>query len=96
LVDEGFCDSHAELSKQTDRWRGTSASRGYDRQWRNVRERVLQRDKYLCQRCLRAKRVTPAAEVHHKLKLAEHPELRLIESNLESLCIPCHKEADRK
>ena len=78
----------ARLKRKTyaDR-RGTRTQRGYDNTWLKVRRMKLKRDP-LCEDCL--PHVTPAREVHHKEKIAKRPELRLVLSNLMSLCIPCH------
>lgn len=59
--------------------------------WRKLRVQALERDHYLCQECLRRRRVTPATEVHHIKPLEKFPELGLTLSNLESLCWPCHE-----
>jgi len=59
--------------------------------WRDTREYILKRDKYLCQDCRE-----PAEEVHHIVKLT--PEnindmtIALGENNLVSLCRNCHKK----
>lgn len=60
--------------------------------WRRLRLLALQRDHYLCQACLRRKKITPATEVHHVKELEDFPELGLDLSNLESLCWYCHEE----
>lgn len=73
-----------------DAWRGSAASRGYDADWRRIRLLALERDHHLCQACLRAKRAVRATDVHHKVSIAEAPELRLVLDNLESLCHGCH------
>lgn len=60
------------------------------KQWKDVREYVIRRDKYLCQRCGR-----PAEEVHHIIHLT--PEnihdnnIALSADNLISLCRDCHQ-----
>lgn len=69
---------------------GSASSRGYDRQWRNVRARYMA-DFPLCEDCEQAGRVTPAAQVHHKRTITEAPHLRLDRDNLRSLCVPCHQ-----
>ena len=56
--------------------------------WKQIREFVLMRDKYLCQKC-----GSPASEVHHIIPVTEdnisfgetHTE-----DNLVSLCRDCH------
>lgn len=57
--------------------------------WDTLRRRILARDKGLCLLCLAAGRVGAAREVDHRKPIAEggtdHP------SNLQSLCVDCHK-----
>ena len=65
----------------------------YDgRAWRDKRRYILQRDRYLCQRCLRSGRLTPATMVHHIKPLEEYPEYSLDDKNLISLCNTCHEQ----
>ena len=59
--------------------------------WRKIRLLALQRDHYLCQECLRQKRITQATEVHHLVPLEDDPSLGLELSNLQSLCWNCHE-----
>lgn len=59
--------------------------------WRKLRVLALQRDHYLCQECLRQKRIVKATEVHHIKPIADFPELALTLDNLESLCWDCHE-----
>lgn len=72
-----------------ERYRGSASSRGYDHQWRRVRAAFLLSHS-LCKHCEIRGQVTAADEVHHKLKVADRPDLRLVWSNLEALCKPCH------
>ena len=60
--------------------------------WRRTRRMVLQRDHYLCQKCLSKNRITKATEVHHIRELEDFPLLALDLSNLVSLCWDCHEE----
>lgn len=53
------------------------------------RARILRRDCGLCQACKRKGLVTPASEVDHIASLGRHGTND--DSNLESLCVPCHK-----
>jgi 5-methylcytosine-specific restriction protein A len=47
-------------------WHKTSRHvRGYGAGWDRTRARILDRDKHLCQVCLKAGRYTPATEVDH-------------------------------
>ncbi len=72
-----------------DRWRGSAASRGYDAAWKKFRLGFL-RSNPLCGDCSKAGFLTPATEVHHIRKLREHPEFRLIGSQVMALCRRCH------
>ena len=88
-----FCARHAvdkNVIRPYDRWRGSPASRGYDADWRRVRLEALRRDHYLCQDCLERGDLTAATEVHHLIPIELAPHLRLVLSNLRSLCKPCH------
>ena len=71
-------------------WADRDGSGRGGRPWRRIRERVLQRDGYLCQACRTKGRVTPAGEVHHVVALSrggtDDPD------NLLSLCGPCHQQ----
>lgn len=60
--------------------------------WRRTRRLALQRDKYLCQKCLNARRFVTATTVHHLQPLEHRPELALVLENLQSLCHKCHEE----
>ena len=60
--------------------------------WRHLRVQALRRDHYLCQECLKKKRIKKATEVHHIKPLEDHPELALDLDNLTSLCWRCHEE----
>ncbi|OHV13000.1 HNH endonuclease [Kushneria phosphatilytica] len=84
----GYCESHAHMATGWNQRRRGRSGRG-GRPWRRKRESVLQRDRYLCQHCLRAGRATPATEVDHITALAEGG--RDDESNLEAICSACHQ-----
>ena len=88
-----FCSAHAVSLRATrpyDAWRGSSASRGYDAEWRRVRVQALERDKYECQHCKLRRIAKRATDVHHIIPVVEAPHLRLVLSNLLSLCHECH------
>lgn len=65
--------------------------RGYDSSWRIVRKEHLQYNP-LCLDCLKEGRYVPGQEVHHIIKLADHPELRDVSGNLMTLCKSCHSK----
>ncbi|WP_242847225.1 HNH endonuclease [Desulfosporosinus acididurans] len=48
------------------------------------------REHPLCEDCLEQDALTPSREVHHKKKVRDFPELRLVKSNLRALCKSCH------
>ncbi len=89
----GYCD-RCQGTATTKRWsqhhKGrTTEQRGYGSQWKIIREQVLTRDKNLCQPCLRNGVATPAKQVDHIIAKALGGNDD--ESNLEAICIECHK-----
>ena len=62
--------------------------RGYGTKWEVIRERILKRDKGLCQNHLRQAIVKQASCVDH-IKAKAHGGTDE-DSNLESLCWSCH------
>lgn len=61
------------------------------KEWQNVRQTILMRDKYICQVCGK-----PAEHVHHKIHLSMSnvydPSVSLNPDNLVSLCKSCHDD----
>lgn len=57
------------------------------RPWRRKRERIFLRDGYTCQCC---GRVTHELELDHIVNVAQGGTED--DSNLQSLCVPCHKK----
>lgn len=55
-----------------------------------VRSRRLKMDRYLCQMCLKANRVTNATLVDHVIPIRVDPSRRLDMTNLQSLDVTCH------
>lgn len=92
LVDKGYCSLHARsVAMQKEKWRGSAASRGYDKAWAKVRAQALKRDNYCCKRCERRGIVRLAVEVHHIYKVATHPQFRLVLRLVVSVCRECHE-----
>lgn len=60
--------------------------------WRRKQKAILRRDHYQCQLCKRFGRISEATIVHHKLELAEYPELAMDDDNLVSVCRKCHNK----
>lgn len=91
MVTNGRCPRH---SRVRDEFRGSAARRGYDREWRRLRQQQLN-DYPLCADCEAAGRLQAAEEVHHRYPIAARPELRLDRGNLMSLCKSCHSRRTR-
>ena len=62
--------------------------------WLNIREIALDRDNYLCRRCVRLSKVrpNPAVIVHHIIPITKDFTKALKLDNLESLCLECHNK----
>jgi 5-methylcytosine-specific restriction enzyme A len=77
------------------------------KEWRKLRLKAIQRDRFECQHCKRKGKVTTRQtinkygkptkmEVNHIKPVRTHPHLALVLDNLEYLCIDCHNIADGK
>ena len=80
------------LSKQSkgsacDRFRGSSADRGYDHTWRKLRLQALIRDMYVCQMC--GKPAGKSAHVDHIIPKSRGGKDEM--SNLQTLHAVCHQ-----
>ncbi|NFA43377.1 HNH endonuclease [Clostridium botulinum] len=81
-------------STLADRFRNTQA-------WRDKKKGIKDRDKHLCQICIRnlysthGRIYNAKVEVHHIVPLNEDYQLRLTGSNLICLCPYHHKLAER-
>lgn len=60
--------------------------------WRKIREVALVRDNFLCQDCLKEKKIIQAEHVHHIKEVKDAWELRYDLDNLISLCQSCHNK----
>ena len=85
----GYCESHKSEGWKQYKPGQSRHQRGYGSKWDAIRERVLKRDKGLCQLCLRAGVVREAKTVDHIIPKAHGGTDA--DSNLQSLCWPCHK-----
>ena len=100
LTTERYCIEHAHLAEQQNRER----HRYYDQhkrdkqaaafyksvEWQRARQQRLMMDNGLCQDCLLEKKITPADLVDHVKPLRLFWHLRLVLSNLRSLCYRHH------
>lgn len=85
-VSNGHYDKHFR-NKERDRFYHSTA-------WKKARKLALIRDCYLCQECLRQKRITKADMVHHIVEVKDDLTKALTLENLVSLCNPCHNKQD--
>ena len=70
--------------------RKTSHQRGYDKRWRKLRDKYIN-DHPMCEHCEARGDSVPAREVDHIIEFSGvDDKKRLDESNLQSLCRPCH------
>lgn len=65
------------------------------RKWDKTRKKALERDHYLCRVCFaQGKYNLDRVEVHHIIPLAEDAGQAYDQSNLITLCIRHHKDAE--
>jgi 5-methylcytosine-specific restriction endonuclease McrA len=67
----------------------SAAARGYDKDWRELRNAHLAEEPY-CRHCAQRGIERWAQTVDHIESIREAPERRLDDTNLQSLCWPCH------
>lgn len=67
----------------------------WSRQWREKRNQIVERDKYLCQVCKANDKFTyNNLEVHHITPLEDDFDMRLDDDNLITLCEEHHEQAE--
>lgn len=90
----GYCETHQKehASDSWEAYRGGKSrhERGYGRPWDIRRARILERDKHLCQDCRDEGRAVKATTVDHIVAKAHGGTDD--DSNLRSLCWPCHRK----
>lgn len=85
----GYCEEHRNTGWENHQQGKSRHERGYGSKWPLIRKRILNRDKHLCQACLREGRAIPATTVDH-IKPKSHGGTD-DDANLEGLCWPCHR-----
>lgn len=73
----------------TEQERLNGQNRNHDLQTHNWRKNIFERDRYVCQFCLK---VGCRLNAHHIHNYADHKDLRFDIDNGITLCITCHKE----
>lgn len=104
LTTDKYCTKHKHLEEQDQHltynyYNKTRNDKEYTdfyktKEWKKVSNLVTLRDLGLCQQCKREGRTTIADMVHHIKPLKKAFHLRLVQSNLESLCFNCHNKID--
>src|SRR5699024_9732919 len=91
LLGVSFMQQVSLVSKWTDE----QARRFYkSTTWKYKRLEILKRDNYECVHCKEQGRLTThhdaTLEIDHIKELKDYPQLRLTNSNLQTLCRTCH------
>ncbi|WP_307719868.1 HNH endonuclease [Paenibacillus sp. 598K] len=87
LVDKHrYCKKH---QRESDKRRGTSASRGYGHRWRLARDRYLA-EHQLCVACMQSGTISAATVVDHIKAHKGNEVLFWSEANWQALCSSCH------
>lgn len=90
LVEWGYCPVHRK-QRTNDYHRGNSSDRGYDYDWQRLRLRYLTANPLCANLFALHSAPVSATTVHHIQDVRKRPDLRLVWSNLESLCRDCHE-----
>ena len=87
----GYCDVHKGLASNWNAYhKGKNRhQRGYGAAWDKLRKHVLERDKYLCQQCLKKGIATEATDVDHIQPKSRGGGDEW--TNLQALCSKCHR-----
>jgi 5-methylcytosine-specific restriction protein A len=75
----------------TDRFPRHSKKVTRTRRWRILRAAILERDGWRCTDC----GARGPLEVHHELRVKDHPEAAFDPATLKSLCRACHTRRTR-
>lgn len=90
LTDSRFCAAHTKEEQQVqDRWRGSSAQRGYGHAWRKARAGYL-RSHPLCETCRDEGRRVTANVVDHIEPHRGDQDKFWDYDNWQAMCTPCH------
>ncbi|NDI33612.1 HNH endonuclease [Chengkuizengella sediminis] len=95
LTREAYCDEHKKDSNQYyDKYIREKKSKAFyqSKEWKIVRQQALTRNHHLCQYCLKQRQITPADMADHITPIKDDWSLRLVLSNLQSLCNSCHNK----
>ena len=88
-VTQGHCAQHR---RQKDLARGTRHERGYDRAWERLTQANLAAQPWCVGYPKGYHKVRTLAQVtDHIVSIRERPDLRLVPSNLQSLCNDCNR-----
>lgn len=97
LCDSGYCEKHRpkRYDPMYEKRRGSAASRGYDRKWRDASKAYL-RQHPLCVQCKKDGFVVPAILVDHIIPHCGDQKLFWDRANWQSLCWQCHSRKTAK
>ncbi|MDO6838256.1 HNH endonuclease [Paraglaciecola chathamensis] len=89
---QGYCEQHKDSAGwyANERAKGNRHQRGYGKDWQQLREIVLQRDKAICQAHKRQGQIVSGNHVDHIKPKSMGGTDSL--TNLEVLCSRCHNE----
>lgn len=90
LTNDRFCPTHTkEYNRSYNRFRGTTAERGYGSRWQKARKPFL-RDNPTCVECRKKGKLTEANTVDHIIPHKGNQDLFWDRDNWQAMCTRCH------
>jgi len=87
---------YGKIGKQNPNWNGGHSPERQSQYaksvWKELAKAILKRDKYQCQDCGAKHTSVTKLVVHHIKAWSRYPELRFESTNLQTLCVKCHKK----
>ncbi|MFD2671826.1 HNH endonuclease [Marinicrinis sediminis] len=99
-VGDKYCDKHKdqgqidkrERNRHYDKYQRDQKSKQFynSKEWKLLREKIKLKFNGLCLKCLENKKIKVGVIADHIIPIKVDWSLRLVESNIDFLCVECH------